>query len=213
MWHPSAPSSAGASSAPTSSFTSPICPKHRSGPNSPPCPGARTQRRWRPGSRGRTGVPLVDAGMRELWQTGYMHNRVRMVVASFLTKNLLIDWRAGARWFADCLVDHSPASNAASWQWVAGSGLDAAPYFRIFNPAIQAAKFDPEGTYIRRFVPELAPLPDRWIGAPWTAPETVLARAGLRLGRDYPRPIVDLAASRERALAAWHALRGNVAQT
>ncbi|SHF31728.1 deoxyribodipyrimidine photo-lyase [Ruegeria intermedia] len=163
--------------------------------------------------QGRTGVPLVDAGMRELWQTGYMHNRVRMVVASFLTKNLLIDWRAGARWFADCLVDHSPASNAASWQWVAGSGLDAAPYFRIFNPAIQAAKFDPEGTYIRRFVPELAPLPDRWIGAPCTAPETVLARAGLRLGRDYPRPIVDLAASRERALAAWHALRGNVAQT
>ncbi|GAB4383146.1 cryptochrome/photolyase family protein [Albidovulum sp.] len=156
--------------------------------------------------RGQTGVPLVDAGMRELWQTGFMHNRVRMVVASFLTKNLMIDWRRGERWFADCLVDYSPASNAASWQWVAGSGADAAPYFRVFNPATQAAKFDPEGAYIRRFVPEIAQLPDRWLGAPWTAPDAVLRQAGLRLGRDYPRPIVDLAASRARALAAFHAL-------
>ncbi|SES80275.1 cryptochrome/photolyase family protein [Oceanicella actignis] len=163
---------------------------------------------WR---RGRTGVPLVDAGMRELWQTGYMHNRVRMVVASFLTKNLLIDWRAGARWFADCLVDHSPASNLASWQWVAGSGADAAPYFRVFNPAAQAAKFDPQGDYIRRFVPELARLPDRWLGAPWSAPAEVLAQAGLRLGRDYPRPLVDLAASRQRALDAHRALGAKAA--
>ncbi len=160
--------------------------------------------------RGQTGVPLVDAGMRELWQTGFMHNRVRMVVASFLIKNLMIDWRAGMRWFADCLVDHSSASNAANWQWVAGSGLDAAPYFRVFNPAAQAAKFDPEGGYIRRFLPEIARLPDRWLGAPWTAPENARAEVGLRLGRDYPRPIIDLAASRERTLAAWRSLKADI---
>lgn len=162
--------------------------------------------------RGQTGVPLVDAGMRELWQTGFVHNRVRMVVASFLTKNLLIDWRAGERWFADCLVDYSPASNAAGWQWVAGSGLDAAPYFRVFNPATQATKFDPQGNYIRHFVPEVAPLPDRWLGAPWLAPEGVLKTAGLRLGRNYPMPLVDLRTSRERALAAHRALKAEPAE-
>ncbi|GIX30358.1 MAG: deoxyribodipyrimidine photo-lyase [Porticoccaceae bacterium] len=155
---------------------------------------------WR---RGRTGIPLVDAGMRELWQTGWMHNRVRMVTASFLVKNLLIDWRAGERWFRDCLVDADPANNAAGWQWVAGCGADAAPYFRIFNPVLQGEKFDPAGTYVRRFVPEIARLPDRWLHRPWEAPGEVLEAAGVRIGRDYPAPIVDLAVSRRRALAAY----------
>lgn len=155
---------------------------------------------WR---RGQTGIPLVDAGMRELWQTGWMHNRVRMVTASFLVKNLLIDWRAGERWFRDCLVDADPANNAASWQWVAGCGADAAPYFRIFNPMLQGEKFDKRGAYIRRFVPEIAKLPDRWLHRPWEAPRAVLEAAGVRLGRDYAEPIVDLSASRRRALAAF----------
>ena len=143
--------------------------------------------------RGRTGVPIVDAGMRELWQTGWMHNRVRMVVASFLVKHLLIDWRAGARWFWDTLVDADLGSNAASWQWVAGSGADAAPYFRVFNPVLQGKKFDPDGAYVRRFVPELAGLSDADIHAPWEAPAAVLAAAGVVLGRDYPVAIVGLA--------------------
>ena len=136
--------------------------------------------------RGRTGVPLVDAGMRELWQTGFMHNRVRMVVASFLVKNLLVDWRAGQHWFWDCLLDADLANNSASWQWVAGSGADAAPYFRIFNAQRQGEKFDPQGEYVRRFVPELAALPDKYIHAPWSAPAEVLADAGVSLGDNYP---------------------------
>lgn len=156
---------------------------------------------------GRTGIPLVDAGMRELWQTGWMHNRVRMVVASFLVKNLLIDWRRGEAWFRDTLVDADPASNAASWQWVAGCGADAAPFFRIFNPVLQGEKFDPAGSYVRKFVPELAALADRWLHRPWQAPPPALAQAGVRLGETYPRPIVDLAASRSRALAAFAELR------
>ncbi|MGO4410540.1 MULTISPECIES: cryptochrome/photolyase family protein [unclassified Brevundimonas] len=151
---------------------------------------------------GRTGYPLVDAGMRQLWATGTMHNRVRMVVASFLIKHLLIDWRAGEAWFWDTLTDADLASNVQNWQWVAGSGADAAPYFRIFNPVAQGEKFDPEGRYVRRWAPEIARLPDRWLQAPWTAPSAVLAEAGVRLGVDYPRPIVDHAAARERALAA-----------
>jgi deoxyribodipyrimidine photo-lyase len=154
---------------------------------------------WR---RGLTGYPIVDAGMRELWHCGWMHNRVRMITASFLIKDLLIDWRRGADWFWDTLVDADLASNAASWQWVAGSGADAAPYFRIFNPSLQGAKFDPDGAYIRRWLPELARLPDAALHAPWAAPPLVLADAGLRLGRDYPAPIVDHAAARLRALAA-----------
>jgi deoxyribodipyrimidine photo-lyase len=154
---------------------------------------------------GRTGYPLVDAGMRELWATGTMHNRVRMVVASFLVKHGLVDWREGERWFFDTLVDACPAVNPASWQWVAGSGADAAPYFRIFNPVSQGTKFDPDGAYVRRWVPELTGLPASVIHAPWTAPREILAGAGVVLGRSYPLPIVDHAAARERALAAFAA--------
>ena len=160
---------------------------------------------WR---RGRTGYPLVDAGMRELWATGWMHNRVRMVVASFLIKHLLVDWRQGEVWFWDTLVDADPASNAASWQWVAGSGADAAPYYRIFNPVLQGEKFDPDATYVKRWVPELAGLPPHLAHRPWTATPAELAAAGLRLGEDYPLPIVDHALARQRALAAHAALRG-----
>ena len=156
--------------------------------------------RWR---RGRTGYPLVDAGMRELWSSGWMHNRVRMVVASFLTKHLLIDWRAGAAWFVDTLVDADRASNSAGWQWVAGSGVDAAPYYRIFNPVAQSRRFDGHGRYLRRWLPELAALPDAFIHAPWTAPATVLEAAGVNPGKTWPMPIVDHATARERALAAW----------
>ncbi len=157
--------------------------------------------------RGETGVPIVDAGMRELWQTGWMHNRVRMVVASFLVKHLLIDWRHGERWFWDTLVDADLAANAANWQWVAGSGADAAPYFRVFNPVLQGRKFDPEGAYVRRYVPALRKLDARFIHAPWEAPAAVLAAAGIVLGRTYPRAVVDLGLGRERALAAFAALR------
>ncbi|MCB1386026.1 MAG: deoxyribodipyrimidine photo-lyase [Nitratireductor sp.] len=158
---------------------------------------------WR---RGRTGYPIVDAGMRELWRTGYMHNRVRMIAASFLIKHLRIDWREGETWFWDTLVDGDPASNPASWQWVAGSGADAAPYFRIFNPILQGEKFDPHGAYIRRHLPELAELPDRHLHRPWEAPKEVLAGAGVALGQNYPRPIVDHARARARALAAFKAI-------
>ena len=152
-------------------------------------------------------MPIVDAGMRQLWQTGWMHNRVRMIVASFLTKHLLIRWQKGERWFWDTLVDADLANNAANWQWVAGCGADAAPYFRIFNPVLQGRKFDPTGDYVRRFVPELAPLDRRHIHAPWEAPAMVLAAAGIELGRTYPRPIVDLAAGRARALEAYAEIR------
>lgn len=155
---------------------------------------------------GQTGFPLVDAGMRELWETGYMHNRVRMVVASFLIKNLLQHWRKGEAWFRDTLVDADLASNSASWQWVAGCGADASPYFRIFNPVTQSEKFDPQGEYIRRFVPELAGLPDKQIHKPWAASAGLLSSAGITLGKDYPHPIVDLKASREHALAAFKSL-------
>ena len=153
--------------------------------------------------RGATGYPLVDAGMRELWETGYMHNRVRMVVGSFLVKNLLIHWHAGEQWFWDCLVDADLASNSASWQWIAGCGADAAPFFRIFNPITQSEKFDKQGDYIRRYVPELAAMPAKYIHAPWLAPADVLAAAGVEIGRDYPAPVVDIKESRERALAAF----------
>lgn len=159
--------------------------------------------------QGRTGYPLVDAGMRELWQTGYMHNRVRMVVASFLVKNLLIHWHHGEAWFWDCLVDADLANNSASWQWVAGSGADASPYFRIFNPITQGEKFDPDGLYTRTFVPELTHLPNKYLFHPWDAPESVLEQAGVKLGVTYPEPIVDLAISRERALNAYAKLKNN----
>jgi deoxyribodipyrimidine photo-lyase len=159
--------------------------------------------------RGRTGYPIVDAGMRELWTTGWMHNRVRMIVASFLVKDLMIPWQRGEAWFWDTLVDSDLASNAASWQWVAGSGADAAPYFRIFNPVTQGQKFDPDGDYVRRWVPELSRLPSELIHEPWTAPALVLAAAGVELGRDYPLPIVEHGAARARALAAFAALKAD----
>lgn len=159
--------------------------------------------RW---EQGQTGIPIVDAGMRELWETGYMHNRVRMLVASLLSKNMLIDWRLGEAWFWDCLVDADIANNPASWQWVAGSGLDAAPYFRIFNPVTQGERFDPSGKYVRRWVPEIADLPDESIHAPFEAKPDVLERAGIVLGKTYPRPIVDLRETRQRALDAQAAL-------
>ena len=162
-----------------------------------------TLRAWQ---NGRTGIPIVDAGMRELWQTGYMHNRVRMIVASFLVKNLGIDWRCGARWFWDTLVDADLANNSASWQWVAGCGADAAPYFRIFNPVMQGHKFDPDGRYIRRWIPELCGRPPRHLYSPWTAPAEELAAADIVLGETYPAPMVDLKGSREAALAAFRSL-------
>jgi deoxyribodipyrimidine photo-lyase len=162
--------------------------------------------------RGMTGYPIVDAGMRELWQTGYMHNRVRMIVGSFLVKNLLLNWHHGEKWFWDTLVDADLANNSASWQWIAGCGADAAPYFRIFNPVTQGKKFDPDGAYTRRFVPELQALPDRHLFAPWEAPSAVLAEAGVRLGETYPEPVVDLKQSRERALQAFQSLKSPVPQ-
>lgn len=157
--------------------------------------------------RGQTGYPIVDAGMRQLWRTGWMHNRVRMIVASFLTKHLLIDWRHGEQWFWDTLVDGDPASNPAGWQWVAGCGADAAPYFRIFNPTLQAARFDPDGAYVRKFVPEIARLPDRHIHAPWLAPDAELHKAGIRLGETYPAPLVDHDQARARALHAYQSMK------
>ena len=157
---------------------------------------------------GHTGYPIVDAGMRELWQTGYMHNRVRMVCASFLIKHLLIDWRIGEVWFWDTLCDADAANNAASWQWVAGSGADAAPYYRIFNPMLQGEKFDPAGEYTRRYVPELARLPAPHIHCPWEAPAQTLAAAGVTLGKTYPLPIVDHAVARQAALDAFAAVSG-----
>ncbi|MBL9136586.1 MAG: deoxyribodipyrimidine photo-lyase [Verrucomicrobiales bacterium] len=153
--------------------------------------------------RGRTGVPLVDAGMRQLWATGWMHNRVRMVVGSFLVKNLLISWQEGAQWFWDTLVDADLASNTLGWQWVGGCGADAAPYFRIFNPVSQGQKFDPNGDYVRRWIPELSRVPAEYIHAPDEAPADLLARAGVTLGREYPQPIVEHRAARMAALEAF----------
>ncbi|MEM7432222.1 MAG: deoxyribodipyrimidine photo-lyase [Pseudomonadota bacterium] len=157
--------------------------------------------------RGMTGVPIVDAGMRELWRTGYMHNRVRMIVGSFLVKNLMIDWRHGEKWFFDTLLDADLASNSASWQWIAGCGADAAPYFRIFNPVTQGKKFDPNGDYVREYVSEIAAIPNQYLHNPWEAPADVLQQAGVDLGGDYPKPLVDLKASRQRALDAFSSLR------
>jgi len=159
---------------------------------------------WR---RGRTGYPIVDAGMRQLWATGWMHNRARMVAASFLVKHLLADWRIGEEWFWDTLVDAEPASNPVNWQWVAGSGPDAQPFFRIFNPVRQGERFDPDGAYVRRWVPELGRLPDAFIHKPWTAPDDVLEAAGVRLGATYPHPMIDHTKARRRALDAFATLK------
>ncbi len=153
--------------------------------------------------KGLTGYPIVDAGMRQLWAEGYIHNRVRMIVGSFLVKNLLIHWHYGAKWFWDCLVDADLASNSASWQWIAGCGADAAPYFRIFNPITQGVKFDAQGLYTKKYIPELEKLPDKYLFSPWQAPENILKDAGVTLGTHYPYPIVDLQESRNLALAAY----------
>jgi deoxyribodipyrimidine photo-lyase len=157
--------------------------------------------------KGMTGYPIVDAGMRQLWKTGWMHNRVRMIVASFLVKDLLQDWREGAAWFMETLLDADLANNTFGWQWVAGCGADAAPYFRIFNPVLQGEKFDPAGDYVRRWVPELSGVPGRLIHSPWTASPEVLEKAGVQLGKDYPVPIVDHDAARKRALFVYYRLR------
>jgi deoxyribodipyrimidine photo-lyase len=162
-------------------------------------------RRWQ---QGKTGYPIVDAGMRELWETGWMHNRVRMIVASFLVKDLLVSWIEGARWFWDTLVDADLANNTLGWQWVAGCGADAAPFFRIFNPETQGRKFDPRGDYVRRWIPELAAIPDKWIQAPSSAPESILRQARSEPGESYPPPVVDHAAARIRALAILGRLSG-----
>ncbi len=165
---------------------------------------AKLLRSWQ---RGQTGYPIVDAGMRQLWRHGWMHNRVRMITASFLIKDLLINWRDGEAWFRDTLVDADPAANTANWQWVAGSGADASPFFRIFNPVLQGEKFDPDGGYVRTFVPELADLDRKYIHRPFEAPDDVLKGAGIELGKHYPRPIVDHAMARRRALTAHASLK------
>ena len=159
--------------------------------------------------KGQTGVPMVDAGMRELWQTGYMHNRVRMIVGSFLVKNLRLHWHHGERWFWDTLVDADLANNSASWQWIAGCGADAAPYFRIFNPITQGEKFDPNGDYIRSYVPEISNLPNKYLFCPWEAPASVLDSSGIKLGQTYPEPIISIRVSREKALEAFKSLKEN----
>ena len=169
-------------------------------------PGGKMMRAWQ---GGQTGYPLVDAGMRELWQTGWLHNRSRLVCGSFLTKDLMLPWQEGAKWFQDTLVDADLADNSLGWQWVSGCGVDASPYFRIFNPILQSKKFDPEGVYIRRFVPELAKLPDRLIHAPFEADPDELDQAGVVLGKTYPKPIVDHYKVRDIALAAYKSLKSD----
>lgn len=168
--------------------------------------------KFRAWKRGRTGYPVVDAGMRQLWATGWMHNRVRMIVASFLVKHLRLPWNRGAEWFWDTLVDADLANNTLGWQWSSGCGADAAPYFRVFSPVLQGERFDAQGEYVRRWIPELGRLPNSHIHRPWEAPTEVLARAGVRLGETYPRPIVDHAAARQEALAAFKLLRGEVVE-
>ncbi len=166
---------------------------------------------WRKGSkaeldawkRGQTGYPIVDAGMRQLWATGFMHNRVRMIVASFFAKDLLVHWRHGEQWFWDTLVDADEANNANGWQWTAGTGADAAPYFRVFNPVLQGEKFDPAGDYVRTWIPELAALPAKWVHHPWEAPAGVLTDARVTLGETYPRPILNHDLARKRALETY----------
>ncbi len=187
----------------------PEMPEHNMKPKFDNFPWENNQtwiERWQ---QGRTGYPLVDAGMRELWQTGFMHNRVRMVVGSFLVKNLLIHWRHGASWFWDCLVDADMASNSASWQWVAECGSDGAPYFRIFNPVTQGERYDPRGEYTRRFVPELARIPQKYLFCPWEAPSEVLSQGGVTLGKEYPWPMVDVKESRKKALEAYEIMTQN----
>ena len=159
--------------------------------------------------KGQTGYPIIDAGMRELWSTGYMHNRLRMIVGSFLVKNLLLHWHEGEKWFWDCLVDANLASNSSGWQWIAGCGADAAPYFRIFNPITQGLKFDADGDYVRKFVPEISLLPNKFLFNPWEAPDNILKKANVKLGENYPKPIVDIKTSRQKALSAFAKLKSS----
>jgi deoxyribodipyrimidine photo-lyase len=168
----------------------------------------RQNRTWlKSWQRGQTGYPMVDAGMRELWATGWMHNRVRMIAGSFLVKDLLLPWQEGERWFWDTLVDADLANNSLGWQWVAGCGADAMPFFRIFNPVGQGERYDAHGVYVRRWVPELARLPDKWIHRPWEAPEAVLHEAGVKIGRAYPKPLISHTVAREVALEAYQRSR------
>ena len=156
---------------------------------------------------GETGYPIIDAGMKELYSTGYMHNRVRMIVASFLVKNLLIHWHKGEKYFWNCLFDADLANNCAGWQWVAGSGADAAPYFRIFNPVTQGKKFDPDGSYTKKYLPALKNMPNEYLFNPWEAPAIILKKANVSLGNNYPNPIVDIKFSREKALSAYEKIK------
>lgn len=189
-------------------FHFPTLPSKNFNPKFDTFPWRKDPEALRAWQTGNTGIPIVDAGMRELWQTGYMHNRVRMIVGSFLVKNLLLSWHEGERWFWDCLLDADLASNSASWQWIAGTGADAAPYFRVFNPVLQGEKFDKQGKYVRRYCPELKALPDKYIHKPWETPPVIAKDAGLVLGDTYPKPVVDLKASRERALDAFQQTKG-----
>lgn len=184
----------------------PVEPLRADFKNFPWRPDATRLKAWQ---KGCTGYPIVDAGMRELWTTGWMHNRVRMIVASFLVKDLLLSWTEGVRWFWDTLVDADLAQNTLGWQWTAGCGADAAPFFRIFNPVSQGEKFDPCGDYVRRWCPELAKLPDEWLHQPWSAPPEILAAAGLRMGREYPAPLVDHANARKLALEAFARIKAS----
>ncbi|MES0870088.1 cryptochrome/photolyase family protein [Pseudovibrio sp. SCP19] len=188
-------------------FNNPTLPKSNLNEKFDNFPWLSDDQRLLAWQKGQTGIPIVDAGMRELWQTGYMHNRLRMIVGSFLVKNLLLDWRLGEEWFWDCLVDADLANNSASWQWIAGCGADAAPYFRIFNPILQGEKFDAHGDYTRRFLPELKDLPDKYLFKPWEAPKDILQGAGVTLGENYPLPIVDLKKSRDEALRAFEEIK------
>ena len=167
-------------------------------------PWNRSKKMLRAWQQGQTGYPIVDAGMRELWHTGWMHNRVRMIVASFLTKDLFVNWTEGAKWFWDTLVDADLANNTMGWQWVAGCGADAAPYFRIFNPVLQGERFDPTGDYVKKWIPELAALEPRYVHQPWEAPKVVLDRAGICLGRNYPNPLIDHNECRHKAMTLYY---------
>ena len=184
-------------------FHNPHLPEQPLRPRFANLPARRAPAELRAWHCGQTGIPIVDAGMRQLWHIGWMHNRVRMIAASFLVKHLLMPWRSGEDWFWDTLVDADLASNAAGWQWITGCGIDSQPFFRVFNPVSQGEKFDPDGAYVRAWVPELARLPAKFLHAPWTAPAEILRAAGVRLGHDYPKPIVDLAEGRQRALTAY----------